>query len=71
MHNVPVAQELSSISDTCMVREVSTSGGSNCQRNWGIAVYVMEGSKLMDRSSTTRRKACLSSKVVGEEACLN
>lgn len=35
MYKVPAAQELSSISDICMVKEVSATGGSNCQRELG------------------------------------
>lgn len=31
MHNDPVPQELSSISDSCMAKNVSTAKGSNCQ----------------------------------------
>lgn len=64
MHKDPVAQELSSISDSCMAKKVSTTRGSNCQ------VHIMEGSKFMVKSSATREKACLPAKVLGEEECL-
>lgn len=70
VHKVPVAQELSSISHICMVKEGSTAGEATAKGNWEIAVYVMEESKLMDKSTAIRRKPCLPSKVLGEEECL-
>lgn len=45
-------------------------GEATAKGNWEIAVYVMEESKLMDKSTAIRRKPCLPSKVLGEEECL-
>lgn len=45
-------QDLSFISASCMVKNVSTTRESNCTGK--IMVYVMEGSKAMAKSSTTR-----------------
>lgn len=45
-------QDLSFISASCMVKKVSTTRESNCAGK--ITVYVMEGSKAMAKSSTTR-----------------